>query len=418
VIEAIERSAARHKDERGEFLVTMAGALSTYGATANRLENAISQCAQALGVKAQVFAMPTGVFASIDTGAGEGGGEGGEDVTHLIRVESGGVNLERLSALNTILLKVAAGTLTPAQGTERIRIELAARPRYGPWLTALAFAGSSAAVSIFFGGGWRELVCAAAVGLTLGTLTVFGGMRTRWAWVIEFAAGALAALLSMVCAEWLTPLSPQTVMLAGLIVLLPGLSLTLGMNELATKHLVAGTSRLMGASMTFLLLVFGVAIGQKLATVLQFTASGESAPLPWWALPAALLAIPWPLIVIFKGVARDVPWITAAVFLAFYASRYAGLAVGPELGAAGGALVVGIASNIFTRLTDRPAATTLLPGLMILVPGAVGLISLTTLMGKNVVMGVETAVTMFVIMVALVVGLLLANAAVPPRRAL
>lgn len=410
MIEAIERSTAKHQDERGQFLVAMAGALATYGATANYLETAVSQCASRLGVKAQVFAMPTGVFASIDTN--------GEDVTHLVRVQSAGVNLERLSALNTILTKVTAGTLTPAQGTERIRIELAAKSRYGPWLSAFAASMSSAAVSVFFNGGWREVLSAAVLGLVLGSLAAFGGARPRWTWVIDFTAGAVAALLSMVAAEWLHPLSPQTVMLAGLMVFLPGLTLTLGMNELATRHLVAGTSRLMSAAMTFLLLVFGVAIGQKAGNSLQLTATGDSQPLAWWGQPLALLLIPWALMVLFKAVARDVPWITASVFLAFYASRYAGIAVGPELGAAGGALVVGILSNIFSRTTDKPAAVTLLPALLILVPGSVGLVSLTTLMGKNVVMGLETAVAMFSVVVALVVGLLLANAVVPPKRAL
>jgi uncharacterized membrane protein YjjP (DUF1212 family) len=410
VIETIERSTAKHQDERGKFLVAMAGALATYGATANRLENAVAQCAARLGVKAQVFAMPTGVFASIETD--------GEDVTHLIRVESAGVNLERLTALHSILTKVTAGTLSPAEGTQRIRIELVAKPRYGPWLTTFAFAGSSAAVSVFFSGGWRELVCGAVLGLVLGALVVFGGSSPRWAWVVDFLTGAVAALLSMVAAEWLHPVSPQTVMLAGLVPLLPGLTLTLAMNELATRHLVAGTSRLMGAAMTFLLLVFGVAIGQKAGNALQLTGVGTTEPIDAWALPLALLMIPWGLLVLFKGVARDVPWIMGSVFLAFYASRYAGMAVGPELGAAGGAFVVGVMSNVFSRVTDKPAATTMLPALLILVPGSVGLVSLTTLMEKNVVMGVESAVAMFSIMVALVVGLLLSNAAVPPKRAL
>jgi uncharacterized membrane protein YjjP (DUF1212 family) len=403
-------SALPPHDHRAEFLVAMAGALATYGATANRLENAIAQCARRLGVKAQIFAMPTGVFASISTGGGE--------VTHLLRVESAGVNLERLAALQAIIAQVAAGTLSPAEGTRRIAVELAAPPRYGRWITALAFGASSAAVSTFFGGGWREALSAAGVGLVLGALAVFGGSRPRWAWGVEFAAGAVAALLSMAAAEWLEPLSPQTVMLAGLIVLLPGLALTLGMNELATRHLVAGTARLLGAAMTFLLIVFGVAIGQKAGAALQLTAGGASEPLGAWAQPLSLVLIPWALMVLFRGVPRDVPWMTASVVLAFYAARTAGLAVGPELGATGGALVAGVASNLYARITDKPAAVTLLPALVILVPGAVGLLSLTTLMGKNVVMGVETAVTMFVVVVALVVGLLLANAVLPPRRAL
>jgi uncharacterized membrane protein YjjB (DUF3815 family) len=58
------------------------------------------------------------------------------------------------------------------------------------------------------------------------------------------------------------------------------------------------------------------------------------------------------------------------------------------------------------------------PGLLILVPGAIGYTSLTAMIENNTIRGVELAFSMSVIGVALVGGLLLANQVISPKRIL
>jgi len=64
---------------------------------------------------------------------------------------------------------------------------------------------------------------------------------------------------------------------------------------------------------------------------------------------------------------------------------------------------------------NRPAALVEVPGIMVLVPGSVGLRSLTALLSRDVVTGIEVGVSMMMTAAALVVGVLLANVLVPPR---
>jgi uncharacterized membrane protein YjjB (DUF3815 family) len=92
--------------------------------------------------------------------------------------------------------------------------------------------------------------------------------------------------------------------------------------------------------------------------------------------------------------------------------------LGPELGAFAGALLLGLASNAFARALDRPAAVPLVPGLILLVPGSIGLRSVFSLLENDIVSGVEAAFKMVLVSTALVAGLLFANIALPPRRAL
>jgi len=58
------------------------------------------------------------------------------------------------------------------------------------------------------------------------------------------------------------------VVIASLIVLLPGLALTLSLNELGTGHLVSGTARFAGAIMTFMKIGIGAAVGRQAAQFL------------------------------------------------------------------------------------------------------------------------------------------------------
>ena len=80
------------------------------------------------------------------------------------------------------------------------------------------------------------------------------------------------------------------------------------------------------------------------------------------------------------------------------------------------ALTVGVASNLYALVLDRPSQVTLVPGVLLLVPGSLGFRSVTSLLEREVITGVETAFQMALIATALVAGLLVANVAVPRRK--
>jgi uncharacterized membrane protein YjjB (DUF3815 family) len=70
---------------------------------------------------------------------------------------------------------------------------------------------------------------------------------------------------------------------------------------------------------------------------------------------------------------------------------------------------------IFARFLNRPATVTLVPGILLLVPGSIGFRSLASLLDREVVLGVETAFRMILMAVALVAGILVSNIIAPPR---
>jgi uncharacterized membrane protein YjjB (DUF3815 family) len=89
---------------------------------------------------------------------------------------------------------------------------------------------------------------------------------------------------------------------------------------------------------------------------------------------------------------------------------------GSELGAFLGALVIGGASNLYARVTDRPALVPATPGLLLLVPGSLGYRSLTSFLDREPVAGAEWAFSTGLVAVSIAGGLLAASALLPPRR--
>jgi uncharacterized membrane protein YjjB (DUF3815 family) len=215
-----------------------------------------------------------------------------------------------------------------------------------------------------------------------------------------------------------SPLSVYHVTLGGLIVLVPGLTLTVAFNELASRQLVSGSARFAGAVALFFLIALGVAVGAQIGAALTGGPPPAVVPLPlgaewrWAALLAAGLAFT----VLLRARPRDAGWVLVAGVLAIEGVRLGGLLLGAQLGAFVGALLVGLGGNLYARLRRGPAAVLQVPGLILLVPGSLVFRSLAALLEQDVVSGVHAAFTTSLVAISLATGILLANVVLPPRR--
>lgn len=392
-----------------EFVLRLGRALHVHGFPAHRLEQILGRVATRLGLEGQFVSTPTSISAAF----------GPEDAQHtfLLRVEPGEVHLEKLALLDQVVGEILSGTLTPAEGSARIARIVDAPSRWPAWLVTLAFGIGAGAAGRFLGGGLREIGVAAAIGLVLGALLGIAGRSERLRRVFVPLAALTGAALAGAFSHAIGPYSVFTATLAGILVLIPGLTLTTAMTELSTNHLVSGTARLTGAAVTFLSLAVGVALGGKLVG-LALGASLVAAPigLPAWTEWLALFVAPLCFAVLLRAPARDAGWILAVGVLAFMGGRVGAMWLGPELGIFAGALIAGVASNLYGRYLDRPSVITIVPAILLLVPGSVGFRGLVALINRDVVIGVETAFRAALMLATLVAGLLIANVAVRPRK--
>lgn len=403
--------APTQPDHRIAFVLRLGHSLHNSGYAAHRLEEALELASDQLGLRAQFFSTPTSIMASF--------GPQDDQRTFLIRVDPGESDLGKLALADEVTRHVLNGAITPLEGVTRLEALDVAPARYSSWLSTLAFAAVSGASARFLGGGWHEMVAGLAIGLVIGLLALITHRVAGLGRVFEPMAALLASVLAAGLAAAGYPVSVFLATLAGVIVLIPGLTLTTAMTELSTRHLASGTARFMGALVLLLGIAFGIALGSKLAS-LAFgnVASTPVEALPGWTMLVCLVISPLSFVILLKAQWRDAPWIVLAGMIAFVGAHYGGRALGSELGAFVGALVTGVASNWYARITNRPAQITLVPGLILLVPGSIGLRALTSMVDNHTQLGVEGAFRMVLIAVSLVAGTLIANLVSPRRKLL
>jgi uncharacterized membrane protein YjjP (DUF1212 family) len=392
------------------FVLRLGRALHIAGYSAHRLEDSLGAISNRLGLADhQFFSTPTSIMASF--------GPIGRQRTHMLRVEPGEVNLGTLAALEEVSLEVAQGRTSPADGIVAITRIGAAPPPYGPGLTTIAYGVVSGAATQFLGGGAREIIVATLLGLGLGVFALLTAGRPRLGRVFEPVAAFLVSAGAIGLARAAGPVSVLVATLGGLIVLLPGLTLTVAMSELATRNLSSGTARLSGAFITFLAIGFGVALGNRLGgAAFGVVPAVAPVPLPGWTAFAAVVAAGLGFVVVLRAEPGDGPWIVAIGTLGMLGGRAGAATLGVELGTFAGALAVGLASSAYERWSQRPAAVVLVPGILLLVPGSVGFRALTSLMARQAVVGIETIFSMILTAVALVAGLLVAGVIAPEPR--
>lgn len=412
------------EDSAAVFLIRLGRALHEAGFSAPQLEAALAGVAQRLAVPAQFFSTPTSLFISFDDGAAQR--------THLERVNPAGIDLGRLADLEGLLERVRDGRTSPAAASAEIA-EIARRPRrYSRKLTYFCWGLASATSAVFLGGSLREVAVAGFVGLVTGLAAFLAERRPAAERLFVPFAAAFAAFTAAVVAQAAPPLSVYIATVAGLIVLLPGYTLTVALSELAAEHLSSGTARFAGALVTFLMIGLGVAIGGRLATATMGalvaspdpTAAAAAAAAaaaislgpPAWLQIVALLLAPLALAVLLRAPRTEIPWIVAIGTVGYFAGRLGADMLEPEVGMFLGALAVGLASGLYERRRRLPGSIPLVPGILMLVPGSIGYRSLTALLAAEVVPGIQTAFRMLLVAASLVAGLLIAAALTVERR--
>jgi uncharacterized membrane protein YjjP (DUF1212 family) len=393
-----------------QFLIKTATLLHRYGTPSHRLERVMSQVAATVGLTGVFLYTPTALVISITDESGES--------TYLRRVDSGDVDVDKLIRFDETLERLEAGSLSVEQAEQELDRIAGSPPPYPSWLIACACSISCAAVAVFFRGSPIDILASAAIGLLVAFI---GSLHSRLGWengFLEPVAGFASAISALAIAKFVIPIDDRLVTLAGLILMIPGLKITVALTELAVGHLSSGVARLAGACVSLLTITVGVAIGWRVAGSWRTMPAADELQIPDWSQWIAIVVAPITFAIVFKARWPVWPTIVAVSIAGFLASITCGRIWGLEVGAFCGAFCVGVGSNLYARLRDRPALVPLTPGIIVLVPGSLGYRSLTAFVDRETIVGIDFAFSMLIVGMSLVGGILTANAFLPPRRIL
>jgi uncharacterized membrane protein YjjB (DUF3815 family) len=200
------------------------------------------------------------------------------------------------------------------------------------------------------------------------------------------------------------------------------MALTTGLSELVNKNLVSGAAKLMEAMMTFLSIVFGIAVVVALEHLLQLKSTTATPPphtdAPLWISGCALVVASLAFAIIFSVPRKLVPAAMISGAIAWIVTLLSVRYLPGSLSAFTAALTVATYANGVARFTSRPAQIFLVPGLVLLVPGSFGFVSLEDFLRGQFLHGAAKGFDMFLTAGAIVTGLVVANVLLPARKLL
>ncbi|WP_394132389.1 threonine/serine exporter ThrE family protein [Shewanella maritima] len=396
-----------------KFIIRLGKALHKFGTPAYRLESHLQTVSKTLGIEGYFLISPTSMTFVLQH-------DTEQEYNHVARVKPGDLDLGSLARTFDLVEEVSSGQRSLQEALDRLE-DIANKPNpYGHMLTLMAFGIGSGAFAMLMGTGWHDVLWSGLLGFMVYGLVFWAERSKRVTEMLEPLAAVLCAIAACGIATIDPSINIPVAILSGIIIFIPGLALTLGLAELASRDLLSGTARIMDAAMQLFKLYFGAILGMTIGSAIFGKVDYiEPQSLPTLAMWAAVPVLSCSLVILFKARLKDSPWGVLAGIVAFFSAMLGGIYLGESIGIFVGALAVGIYSNLFARWMKAPVSIALLQGIVILVPGSKTYIGLNTLIsGETMLNQAHIGSQIFLIFMSLVAGLIFANVVVPPRRTL
>jgi uncharacterized membrane protein YjjP (DUF1212 family) len=318
--------------------------------------------------------------------------------------------------LAELVARAPSGNVAPSEGLAELARIRKLDTRFPVWLTVLGYAVQSLGLALILQPTPWSLFGAATLGLIVGALSVIGRRAEAVGYLLPTICAFLVAFIVFKFnARWHVGIDSLRVLAAPLATFLPGAAITLAVIELTTHHVVSGASRLVAGFMQIAQLAFGILIAAQLAGIadsnLVTTHLDRLGP---WAPFFGVLVYGIGIWLNFGPPAKFLPWMGLMLYVA-----YAGQWLGNELlgsyasGFGGGFTLIIFALAVSHRPKTPPTMSLIVPGFWLLVPGSLGFMGVTELLGTHsTAIFTATLISMMSIAVGVQTGLLLWRAAI------
>jgi len=333
--------------QKRRFIIKLGKALHKLGSTAYRLEDNLLSIATFLDLRASFMITPTALTFILSDD------EDDQQYNHLVRVTPGEIDLGSLARIDELVDELINGERTLDEAIERLK-EVNAKPApYGSILTFFAFGASSGAFAMLMHTSWHDVFWSTILGFVVFAFVMWAERSRRVTEMLEPMAALTTSILASLISIFDPSINIPMVILSSIISFIPGLSLTVGLSELAARHLMSGTARIMDSVMVLFKLYFGAVLGMALGKLIWGEVSFiPPETMPVWTSWLAVTTLSISLVILFKVRLKDAPWGIIAGYISFSVSIWASSYLGVALGAFVGAFALGIYSNLFSRIMN------------------------------------------------------------------
>lgn len=203
-------------------------------------------------VRTESLVMLTGIIVTIER-------PGQEAITVMRRVHDRGTNIHRIVDVNEISRKYCAGELTAEETWEKLK-RIKGR-LYTVWMYNLATVLVPAGFAPLFGGGLREIFAAAAVGIFLAVIMTIGKRMHISSFILNMICAGGVAVAAMALKVWYPALNMDTVIISGIMPLVPGVAITNAIRDTLRGDYISGGARVLEAFVTAAAVAIGAGVG-------------------------------------------------------------------------------------------------------------------------------------------------------------
>lgn len=396
-------------DEVCSFVIELGTVAHGYGVSSYRLESYLDRVIRALGLRGEFMVTPTYINFIF--------WRQGEVLqrSNFSRMAASTFDMAKLARIGELVKQIEAGTLSMDEGVSRLKDVGKQPPLYGRWLIALGYALSSAGFAVLLSVAWRDVFLTVVLSLVVYAMALLAE-RSKWlVYTLEMSTAFVVSVLANAIAIFNPGSDSFNVTLCAVIVLIPGLALTMGLAEVTAKHFISGIIRFIGGIMITLKLFIGATIGAVIVNAVCTVPEAVTPPAiaPVWAWLFVVLLVVG-LSINFQVRHKDLAWTILGGVL-----TYAGMVIGNEFGywqgSFVGALMLGLYANLYAWRLQRPTSIVMLTAIMVLVPGASAYRGLQVVETSGVMSGVSAEWQVLVNIFAIIAGVLAAYSLVPPK---
>ncbi len=400
-----------------KFVTKLGLSLHSCGATSHRIERHLSGVSQMLGINGEFLTSPTSftfVFWNEDPD---------KQLIRTKRVQPGGGDLGLLVNLDTLIQEFSDQKLSFYEMDQQLNETLKIPPYYNKTIQSLAWGVGSFFFSTLLSKSSYDAIVSGVISFFLFYLLDLCARRERFDNLIEITAAGSAGIIVSLIAALGAPINVPFCILSSIIILVPGLAITVALSEMAQRDLISGTAKFVDAVMSLIKLYLGAIIGIGIGAFILDDVDANTLhgirDLPQWITWPALIMLTGAVTIAFNIHPKFIGWCLVSALVAYTISDLATKQFNYTTGVLLGSLAVGVYSNLYANITNHPASLVLSVGLILLVPGSKTYIILNSwITGKQMIEDTPNPTQAFLIFIALVGGLLLSNALVPTKKSL
>jgi len=392
------------------LLLQLGVALTMTGDAVSEIQGHLRAIATAYGhPRARVAVFPTMLIVALD----EGESAGFRPIDPV-----GELRLDQASDVIRLARAAEKTRMPPGEALAELARILAMRPRFGSTASIVSHGVLTVGLGLVINPAPVDLWVYAALGMLVGAMKIWAARFGTGGYLLPVVAAAVISAIAFL-AHGGNDAASLRLTIPPLVTFLPGALLTMATVDLAMGETITGASRFVAGFLQLALLGIGIVVGAELV------GNPHTGPVAGAAADTLGSWAPWAGVAIFgvgvyihdSAPKRSLPWLLVVLFTA-----WAGQLAGEHIidatlsGFVGAAVMVPVAHVVAHARSAPPAHVMFLPSFWLLVPGTLGLIGITELVGENPEAGTQNLSTALVAIPAVALGILVGTMVVRAAR--